>query len=406
MHARYPHFFHRISYQGRCWIRTESWSAAGRTLARRWPRAEVKRGRSYPLTRAARPSWIYRKTSQALATRRQLSAGLYRLFSANSPFWLNSVNNPDANTGPYAGVSNPLGLSNNNAFGRIWPANSPFGERGMGSSSILDPTGLPLKGAPNSLIGGVYVGSLTNRDAVAMPTQPQVIRGALKRGAVGTALLGPSPDGTCKAVFAVVTADGAIVQEDTLKGLDGLAPAGTIKPLLGQSWDSSDHTVEPRLGVLMNPYTSTPGAAWQLFVSEPFNNTVAVINLEVFGTAPNQVFAPAPGPVTRLSSDTLNLPVDLAAVKIDTDDIEWASNTTLDQGSDFYVANRGNNTIVRMRQDGSVVAARRVDVDRRWMPDASLNGIATSPDGTKIYVTVTGPGKKKGALLELQAFGG
>jgi hypothetical protein len=42
---------------------------------------------------------------------------------------------------------------------------------------------------------------------------------------VGTALLGPLPDNTCKAVFAVVTADGAIVQEHTLKGLDGAAPA-------------------------------------------------------------------------------------------------------------------------------------------------------------------------------------
>jgi hypothetical protein len=31
--------------------------------------------------------------------------------------------------------------------------------------------------------------------------------------------------------------------------------------------------------VLMNPYTATPGQAWQLFVGEPFNNTIAVINL-------------------------------------------------------------------------------------------------------------------------------
>src|SRR5215475_9379799 len=54
----------------------------------------------------------------------------------------------------YTGVSNPLGLSNNNAFGRIWPANAPFGDNGVGSSTILDPTGLPLAGAPNSSIGG------------------------------------------------------------------------------------------------------------------------------------------------------------------------------------------------------------------------------------------------------------
>src|SRR5207245_4957798 len=111
----------------------------------------------------------------------------------------------------YTGVSNPLGLSNNNAFGRLWPANAPFGDTGVGSSSILDPTGLPLAKlpatAPNSLIGGVYVGNLTNRNVVAAP-QSQVIQGSLSNGAVGTAFLGPSPDGTRRAVFAVGTADG------------------------------------------------------------------------------------------------------------------------------------------------------------------------------------------------------
>jgi hypothetical protein len=92
----------------------------------------------------------------------------------------------------------------------------------------------------------------------------------------------------------------------------------------------------------------------QLFVSEPFNNTIAVINLVV-------VNGPT-GSVSRISSPSLNLPVDLAAVQRDTDNPNWVSNTTLDDGSDFYVANRGNNTIVRMQQDGTVVAVRRVSV--------------------------------------------
>ncbi|HEX3520540.1 MAG TPA: hypothetical protein VHT52_00415 [Stellaceae bacterium] len=81
-------------------------------------------------------------------------------------------------------------------------------------------------------IGGVYAGNLTSRKVVATPSQPPVIPGGLHTGGVGTALLGPSPDGTCKAVFAVVTADGSIVQEHTLYGLDGLAPAGTVRPIL------------------------------------------------------------------------------------------------------------------------------------------------------------------------------
>ena len=327
--------------------------------------------------------------------------GAVQMFSANSPHWLNGVNNSGASTAPFTGVSNPLGLSNNNAFGRLWPANAPFGDTGAGSSSILDPTGLPLKGAPSPVIGGVYVGSQTNRNVVAVPQQPQVIPGSLNTGAVGTAFLGPSPDGSCRAVFSVVTADGAIVQEHTSKGLDGLAPTGTVQPLLGRSWNPPNQGVEPRLGVLMNPYTATPGAAWQLFVSEPFNNTIAVINLVVSGTTPNQVFGL--GTVSRISSSTLNLPVDLAPVQRDADNINWAANTTLDEGSDFYVANRGDNTIVRMRQDGTVVGVRRVALDSP-VNNASLNGIATSTDGMTIYVTFTSPSNIQGGVLALPAF--
>ena len=327
--------------------------------------------------------------------------GAVQMFSANSPNWLNAVNNAHANTAPYTGVSNPLGLSNNNAFGRLWPANAPFGDAGVGSSSILDPNGRPLNGAPSKVIGGVYVGDLTNRNLVEVPQTPQVIPGSLSTGAVGTALLGPSPDSTCKAVFAVVTADGAIVQEDTLKGLDGLAPAGTVQALVGRNWDPPNQGVEPRLGVLMNPY----GAMQQLFVSEPFNNTIAVINLTVV-TPQNfphdQVFGL--NSVSRISSDFLKLPVDLAPVQRDLDNPNWASNTTLDEGSDFYVANRGNNTIVRMRHDGGVVAVRRVTVDNIPIDNASLNGITTSTDGSTIYVTFTGPGNGQGGVLALPAF--
>jgi hypothetical protein len=332
-------------------------------------------------------------------------AGAVQMFSANSPHWLNNVNNPGANTARYAGVSNPLGLSNNNAFGRIWPANAPFGETGIGSSSILDPTGLPLAGPPNNLIGGVYVGSLTNRNVVTVPQQPQVIPGSLSTGAVGTALLGPSPDGTCKAVFAVVTADGAIVQEDTLKGLDGLAPPGTVGPLFGRgSYDSLGESVQPRLGVLMNPYTSTAGEL-QLFVSEPFKNTIAVVNLVSTGIAPNQVFGL--GSIRHIGSPWLDFPVDIAPVQRDNDDPKWASNTTLDQGSDIYVANRGNNTIVRMHQDGGVVAARRVNIVGSWRHEDGerLNGIATSSDRSTIYLTFTGAQRQGMAgVLALSAF--
>jgi hypothetical protein len=342
--------------------------------------------------------------------------GAVQMFAANNSHWLNSVNNNNAtngilpNTAEYTGVSNPLGLSNNNGFGRIWPANAPFGATEAGSSSILDPTGLPLKGPPNPAIGGVYVGGVTNRDKVTTPPQAQVITGSLKRGAVGTALLGPSPDETCRAVFVVVTADGAIVQEHTAKGLDGLAPRGTIRSILGSNENAQDAASETRFGVIMNPYIpqgAPSGTVRQLIVSEPFNDTIAVINLVVVGTAPNQVFAlNRVNPVTRISSPSLNFPVDLTPVKRSTDDPNWASNTTLDEDSDFYVANRGDNTIVRMQQNGHVVAVRRITVDGIALKFVNLNGIAASPDRNKIYATFTGPKfvPLLSGVLELPAF--
>jgi hypothetical protein len=59
-----------------------------------------------------------------------------------------------------------------------------------------------------------------------------------------------------------------------------------------------------------------------------------------------------------------------------------------------------------MKQDGTVVAVRRVAVEPGPLNNASLNGIATSPDGSKIYVTFTGPGygAYQGGVLELPAF--
>ncbi|MBV8791538.1 MAG: hypothetical protein JO237_05735 [Pseudolabrys sp.] len=334
--------------------------------------------------------------------------GAVIMFSANSPDWFNGINNPNAVTKQYTGVSNPLGLSNNNAFGRIWPANAPFGLRGVGSSSILDPTGLPLAGAPNSAIGGVNVGNLTNRNAVAQPPQPQVIPGGLNRGGVATALLGPSPDGSCKAVFAVVTADGAIVQEHTLKGLDGLAPPRTVRPLRGRDEDEDDATVEPRFGVIMNPYTNSATVVRQLFVSEPFHDTIAVVDLMVAGSMPNQVFGL--GSVTRIRSEALNRPVDLTPVQRDNDKVNWASNTTLDDGSDFYVANQGDSTIVRMRQDGTAVAIRRVTIGGQRLDDVRLNGIASSADATDttppttIYTSFVNPNTGQGGVLAMPGF--
>ena len=318
--------------------------------------------------------------------------GWVQMYSSQSPGFLNGVNNPVAVTAQFTAVSNPLGISINNAFGRLWPANTPYGLSGIGTSTIVDPNGLPLAGAPNVQAGGVFAGDLTPR----LPSQ--LLLGALDSSAVGTAFLGRSPDGSRRAVFSVVLADGSLVQEHAAQAVDGLAPAGTVASLLPARFDDGQQHISPRLGVILN-YTPTRF----LYVSEPFRNSIAVLELADDG----QIFHVAR--VHRIHSDVLNFPVDLAPADIETANPDWASNTTLEEGSDFYVANRGNNTIVRMHQDGSVVAVRQVRLNDGWpLSRARLNGIATSPDGMKIWVTVTGSlhgeDGPEGAVLELPAF--
>jgi hypothetical protein len=324
------------------------------------------------------------------------------MYSAQSPNWLNGFYNPGAVTANQTGVSNPLGMSINNAFGRLWPANAPYGLAGPGTSSIDDPDGRPLKGAPNATTGGVYFDALTGRQPA------QIIPGALSKGAVGTAFLGRSPDGTGRAVFSVVVADGSIVQEHTAKALDGLAPAGTIQPLVNHFWNEDEAVAEhpelqvtPRLGAIIN-YEPTR----ILYVSQPFDNSIRAIDLAVGGPAGDEVFVPSGSRL--ISSAALNEPLDLAPVEIETEDPNWASNTTMEEETDFYVCNRGNNTIVRMQQDGTVVDVREVRVEGHSLGYARLNGIATSSDHSKIWVSYVGklPGSSDvaGGVLELPAF--
>jgi hypothetical protein len=323
--------------------------------------------------------------------------GAVQMYSAQSPFWRNGVYTPGAVTADQTAVANPLGMSINNAFGRFWPANAPYGLDGPGSSSIADPDGRPLKNAINPVTGGVYFDDLTGRQ----PTQ--VIPGALNTAAVGTALLGRSPDGSTRAVFAVVTADGSIVQEHTAKALDGIAPPGTVQPIVNRSWPHAHGGADvlPRFGALVSYAPEL-----LLYVSQPFDNSIKAIHLGVGGPAGNEVFVPTGSHVIR--SGALDQPLDLAPVHIDTTHPDHASNTTLQPGSDLYVCNRGNDTIVRMSQDGSVVEVRRVRAHGRSLGDARLNGVATSSDGSRIWVTyvgnLPGPGDREGGVLELPAF--
>jgi hypothetical protein len=319
------------------------------------------------------------------------AAGRIQLYSAQAASFLNSVTSPQAATAGDPGVSNPLDLSINNAFGRLWPANAPRGLDGASSESILDPGGAPLAKAPSARAGGVFSGAITNREPA------QVIPGGLGTGAVGTAFIGRALDDPKRAVFAVVTADGAISQAHTQQGVDGLAPAGTISDLRGRS-DST----ELHVGAVLKYYTPDP----VLYVSDPVADEIVSVTLPKDATG----VVRSPGTIQRFKDGTFDMPVDLAPTTPEGSHRDWASNTTLAELSDIYVLNRGNNTITRMKDDGTVIATRTVVLPgAESLGSAKVNGIATSRDGAKIYLTVTGtlPGRaEEGALLELPSFTG
>jgi hypothetical protein len=309
--------------------------------------------------------------------------GRVRVFTANSPAFLNRVYNPNAVTAEYVPVARPTAISINNAFGRPWLTSVPFGPKGAGIQTVLDPDGRPLDGAPNKMAGGVFTGTLTNRT-------PQLVPGGISTGAVATALLGKSPDGSGRAVFAGLNADGSVVQVHVELGVDGLAPVGTVDPL-------EDGARATRSGMVFN---WVPNRI--LYIADPACNAIVALALGVdgktFRVESKRVMA---GPV-------FDVPVDLAPAVAEIANPAFASNTTLAGDADIYVANRGNGTVVRLKQDGSVVAIRRITVPGVGpLGGDRLNGIAVSPDATRVWLTVTGrlPGHPEGAVIEIPAFG-
>src|SRR5205085_1892372 len=241
--------------------------------------------------------------------------GRVQVFTAQSPAFLNRLTTPGAATADQPAVSNALGISINNAFGRLWFPNMPLTVAGMGTETIIDPDGRPLADAPDAQAGGVFAGSLTNRAEQKVP-------GSLSTAGVANVFLGHSPDGGGKAVFAVVTADGSMLQAHAQKGVDGLVPAGTIHALSGSAL---------RTGAAFN---WTPDKL--IYLADPLANSIAVVSLTEDGT----VFRGEA--VRRLSSPELSTPIDLAAAVPEVANPDFSSNTTLAGGSDLYVLNRGN----------------------------------------------------------------
>ena len=309
--------------------------------------------------------------------------GRVRLYTANSPAFFNSVFSPNAATANEVAVSLPLGISLNNAFGRPWFANAPLGDTGYGTISVIDPGGQPFKNPPDLVAGGVFAGDVTNRS-------PASTHG-LTSPALATSLVTKSPDGSGRAVFFAALADGSVVQVHVQKGVDAMAPPGSFTPITGintAAAESAAPDVITRVGMVFN---WVPNKV--IYVTDPAANRILALDLADDGT----LFTSRP---RYLSSPWLDRPVDIAPTSVEVAARNFASNTTLGGGSDLYVLNRGNNTIVRMTQGGQVIAVRSIEAD---LTGLRVAGLAVSDDGRRIWVTVTTPGGQ-GTVLHMPAF--
>lgn len=310
--------------------------------------------------------------------------GAVQVYAAQNPAFLNSVREPQAVTAPFPSASLPTGISLNNGNGRPWISNAPNGAKGFGTITVLDPQGYPLAGAPFPTAGGVFAGSQTNRSAS--------YTGGLTTASMGTAILTKSPDLSGRAVFVAVNADGSVVQINVAKGVDALAPAGTVTPVTRidrSTAESNDPNVIAREGVVFNWVPSS-----NLFIADPQANRLVVLDLTDDGT----IFSATK---REIKLPEFNIPIDVAPTTREVSHPSFASNTTLGGGSDLYVLNRGDNTIVRMSVGGAVLATRSIESD---LSDFHVNGIAVTSDGQSIYVTASTP--DGGVLMSVPAFGG
>lgn len=338
----------------------------------------------------------------ALHLRSGRSAGApVQIYSLQSESYLNRRHNPRARTAGLTAVSGPRYISINNAFGRPWIANSPYGLSGLGSESVVDPDGAPLANAPSKSAGGVFAGSITARDQMTKAVRsgflasmfnyrrsPQLTAGTLNKGALGTAFLGPSPDGSGFAVFAIVTGEGAVTQAHVQDGVDGLAPPGTIA--VGPS--------DP--GLVGIAFKWAPQRV--LYVADPQRNRIALLHL----TDDTRHFKLKR--VSHIASRWLSAPVDIAAAIPEVANPHFASHTTLAGDADFYVVNRGDGSLLRLSQQGKLVARAVVaNPDGSAVGPQRLRSIAVSADAQKLWLIVDMPNGSEAArstLIEVPAF--
>src|SRR5690606_22156292 len=145
---------------------------------------------------------------------------------------------------------------------------------------------------------------------------------------------------TALPVFAAVLADGSVVQVHPRRGVDALAPAGTLTPVLGVTRDVAE-SIEPgavaRQGIVFN-WAPT----MNLFIADPLEDRIVILDLvddgELFEVTATR----------EIAAEELDIPIDIAPAVREVASVNFASNTTLGGGSDLFVLNRGDNSIARL----------------------------------------------------------
>ncbi len=324
--------------------------------------------------RASGPALLVPPGFAASGIQASVADGHIQLVTAQSPTFSHPVNTPA--TFALTSVGLPTGISLNNGSGRPWFSNAPRGSDGDGTITVTNPSGVPT---------AIFSGDETNRAGTSHAGIPS--------GALGTTLLTKSPDETARPVFAAVLADGSVVQVHVTRGVDPLAPAGTVTPVSNVSTAAAESTrarVVAREGMAFNWVPTR-----NLYIADPLADRVVVLDLSDDG----QLFSVSK--VRALRSRALDVPIDVAPAVRETAHASFASNTMLGAGSDLYVLNRGDNSIVRMRQDGTLVARREIEAQ---VPGFRVSGLGVSADSETLYITATTPGRG-GVLLRARAFG-
>jgi mono/diheme cytochrome c family protein len=325
-------------------------------------------------TRPSGPVLLVPSEFASSGSQASVADGDIQLMTAQSPNFAHPINTPA--TFELTSVGLPTGISLNNGSGRPWFSNAPLGSSGDGTVTVTNPSGVPT---------AIFSGARTNRAGTSHAGIPS--------GVLGTTLLSKSPDESARPVFAAVLADGSVVQVHVTKGVDPLAPAGTVTPVPNVGTAAAESTrarVVAREGMAFNWVPTM-----NLFIADPLANRLVVLDLSDDG----QVFSVSK--VRALHSRLLDVPIDVAPAVRETAHASFASNTMLGAGSDLYVLNRGDNSIVRMRQDGEVIARRQIEAN---VAGFRVSGLGLSADSETLYITATTPGRG-GVLLRASAFG-